>query len=222
VYPVAHLWTVRDEATIAAAMMTPPHNLVVARPARHDALRFAAQGIHAAGVTIPGVVGALPEVDVFAEAWERATGSRHRPRMRQGIYAASSVVIPEGVGGEMRFATVKDKPLILAWTTAFQQEAAPPDAPRGNLDELIERRLVSRSAGIALWEDEGKPVSLCGYGGRTRHGTRIGPVYTPPELRGRGYASALVARVTAQLLASGVLSASSTQTWPIQRRTGST
>ena len=48
-----------------------------------------------------------------------------------------------------------------------------------------------------------RPVSLCGYGGRTTHGVRIGPVYTPPELRRHGYASALTASVTRQQLDSG-------------------
>ena len=34
-------------------------------------------------------------------------------------------------------------------------------------------------------------------------GIRIGPVYTPPELRGQGYASALTAHVSARQLAAG-------------------
>jgi uncharacterized protein len=50
-----------------------------------------------------------------------------------------------------------------------------------------------------LWEDE-EAVSLAGWGGRTPNGIRIGPVYTPPELRRRGYASALTAELTAMLL----------------------
>jgi predicted GNAT family acetyltransferase len=53
-----------------------------------------------------------------------------------------------------------------------------------------------------LWDD-GEPVSLCGYGGRTPHGNRIGPVYTPPELRGRGYGSAVTAHATKEQLDAG-------------------
>jgi predicted GNAT family acetyltransferase len=54
-----------------------------------------------------------------------------------------------------------------------------------------------------LWEDP-QPVSLAGFGGWTPTGVRIGPVYTPPELRRRGYASALTAELSAQLLAGGL------------------
>ena len=54
----------------------------------------------------------------------------------------------------------------------------------------------------SIWDDGG-PVSLAGYGGTTPSGSRIGPVYTPPEHRGRGYGSAVTAAVTRDRLAAG-------------------
>jgi predicted GNAT family acetyltransferase len=45
------------------------------------------------------------------------------------------------------------------------------------------------------------PVSLAGFGGPTPNGIRIGPVYTPPEHRNRGYGTAVTAAVTQLLLA---------------------
>ena len=42
-----------------------------------------------------------------------------------------------------------------------------------------------------------------GAGGDTPNGIRIGPVYTPPPHRGRGYASNLTAVVTQTLLDEG-------------------
>lgn len=53
-----------------------------------------------------------------------------------------------------------------------------------------------------FWED-GEPVSLAGFGNPTPNGVRIGPVYTPPGRRRRGYATALVAALTRALLGSG-------------------
>ena len=46
-------------------------------------------------------------------------------------------------------------------------------------------------------------MSLTGVGGLTPHGIRVGPVYTPPELRGRGYASNLVAAASQAALDDG-------------------
>ena len=55
---------------------------------------------------------------------------------------------------------------------------------------------------LALWVD-GAPVSMAGFPARTRHGVRIGYVYTPPRHRRSGYATALVSQVSRQVLESG-------------------
>jgi predicted GNAT family acetyltransferase len=55
---------------------------------------------------------------------------------------------------------------------------------------------------LYLWDDGG-PVSMTMAAAVTPHGSRIGAVYTPPELRGRGYASALVAAVSQAQLDTG-------------------
>jgi uncharacterized protein len=203
VYREAHLWTVRDGgAVVAAAVLTPPFNAVVARPVSDEALRFAARVLHDRSTQLPGVTGAIPEVDVFADTWQELTGLGKRLRMSQGIYAAR-MVTPAGASGSPRPAVDSDRRLIVDWLRAFREEAIPEEAPHIDLDEMVERRLQSAHAGFGLWVDEGEAVSLCGYGGRTPHGIRIGPVYTPPELRGRGYGSAVTAQVTQEQLATG-------------------
>jgi hypothetical protein len=67
---------------------------------------------------------------------------------------------------------------------------------------MTDRWIAGRGRTLYLWED-GEPVSLCGVGGPTPNGIRIGPVYTPPASRGRGYASALVAAVSQAALDAG-------------------
>jgi len=57
---------------------------------------------------------------------------------------------------------------------------------------------------LYLWETPaGEAVSLAGRSGRTPSGVRIGPVFTPPEQRGRGYGEALVAAVSRRELDEG-------------------
>jgi predicted GNAT family acetyltransferase len=203
-YREAYLWTVRDgNAVVAAALMTPPFNVVVGRPVTDEALRFAARVLHDRSTELPGVTGAIPEVDVFADAWQELTGAGKRLRMSQGIYAAHMVKPPVGVSGQPRPAGDDDRELIVEWILAFQEEALADEGPRIDVEQAVERRLPSSTAGFVLWVDDAEPVSLCGYGGRTPHGVRIGPVYTPPELRGRGYGSAVTAHATQEQLAAG-------------------
>ena len=80
-YPDARLWTVEEATVVAAAVMTPPFNIVVARPRSDEALRFAAPALQAAGVRPPGAGGARPEIDVFAEAWKHEADVRIEARM---------------------------------------------------------------------------------------------------------------------------------------------
>lgn len=200
VYSEKHFWTVHDGDVLGAAMMTPPFNIIVARPLDEEALPFLARRLRGAGVAVPGVTGAVPEADVFAEAW----GGSPRLRMSQGIYAARTVRVPEGVSGKPRSAGLEDHGLIVEWLLAFQDEAIADDAPHMDHDAAVERRLRSDEAGFALWLAGSQPVSICGHGGRTPHGTRIGPVYTPPDLRGHGYGSAVTAHVTKEQLGRGL------------------
>ena len=204
VYREAHLWTIAaDGGVVGAALRTPPFNLLVARPLDDTALAFFASELHEQGVELPGVSGAVPEVDVFADAWTELGGARRRVRMRQGVYAARAAEVPTGVPGAPRPASPDDRRLLVDWLHAFQQEALGEHAPHIELEQMVDRRLAARTGGLVVWEDDAEPVSMCGFGGRTPHGIRIGPVYTPRELRRRGYAGALTAHVTKQQLESG-------------------
>jgi predicted GNAT family acetyltransferase len=203
-YPGFRLWTVEVGGEgVWAALMTPPFNLVVAQPADPGAVRFAAEALVEQGVELPGVTGAVPEAHLFAEHWQSLTGAGRRLRMSQGIYAARAAQPPEGVAGEMRFASADDRQLLVDWTLAFESEALPKDAPRHDVEEIVDRRLAGKRGGIALWDDDAQAVSLSGFGGDTPHGIRIGPVYTPPQFRRRGYASALVGQLSRHLLDGG-------------------
>ena len=196
-YPEARFWTVDDGDTVGARLRTPPFNFAVARPLRKGVLAFAAERLR--GVESPGVTGAVPEAEEFANAWS----GEPRLRMKQGIYAAREIRAPSDVPGATRLATLDDRDLLVEWLRAFEAEALPEEAPHFELEEVVERRVKREGAGFALWEVDGRAVSLCGFGGRTPHGIRIGPVYTPPDLRGRGYGSAVTAAASKRLLAGG-------------------
>jgi hypothetical protein len=72
-------------------------------------------------------------------------------------------------------------------------------------DEALRASAAARVAGggVHAWEVDGAPVSMASLQGATRHGVRVSFVYTPPELRGKGYATACVAILSERALASG-------------------
>ena len=202
VYEDIRLWLVRDRnRLVGAALQTPPYNLILARPVSREALAALARTV--AEEELPGVVGAEPEVAEFAELWSAHTGQTTRTHVRHGVYALEQVEPPSGVSGSVRVATVDDRELVLSWLIAFLEEAgsaAERTRRRDHAEATLDRRRSSASAGFLLWEDGGTAVSLAGWGGPTPNGIRVAPVYTPPELRGRGYATALTAELSQRLL----------------------
>jgi predicted GNAT family acetyltransferase len=132
------------------------------------------------------------------------TGTGFETRVSEGVYELTRIRDVPRPSGATRVATPEDRPLLLEWNRAFLLEALPePEKELGHVEEIVDRLFSSDEVGTWLWELEGMPVSLAGFSGRTTTGTRVGPVYTPPEHRRRGYASALVADLSSFLLAEG-------------------
>jgi uncharacterized protein len=199
IYPLRSLWVVRaGSQVVGAALRTPPFNLILARPGSPHALDALAAEI---AEELPGVNGCVPEAEEFAERWAGLTGARPRTNMRQGVYALEEVQPLEAVPGSARVATAEDRDLVLRWWIAFGEEVLHEGGPgRENAEAMVDHRLSAANRGILIWEDGGEPVSLAGWGGATPNGIRVGPVYTPPELRGRGYATGLTAELSQGLL----------------------
>jgi hypothetical protein len=107
--------------------------------------------------------------------------------------------------GAARPATPDDRDLLVAWNRDFLLEALPePEEDLPHVEERVDRSLRTQDdAGSWLWEAEGGPAALSSFWGPTRTGIRVGPVYTPPDRRRLGYATALVADLSAHLLAAG-------------------
>jgi uncharacterized protein len=201
VYPELQGWIVREGGlVVGGAIRTPPHNLVVLRPTDARALPALAGVIDD---ELPGVIAAVPEIDDFAAAWAERHGLAAVPRFDQRIYALRTLVPPAPVSGAMRLAESTDRELALSWVRAFASEVLHGGEDDARLERSVHARLGSTQAGLALWEIDGRPVSLAGFGGPTPSGIRIGPVYTPPVLRRRGYGTAVTAAASQMLLERG-------------------
>lgn len=194
--------TVEDAGLVVlAALQTPPNKLVLSYTARSDALDLLATALAAEGQSLPGVQGARTDAERFAQRWAAVQPVQIRSAMDLRIYQLTTVRPPATVPGRMRRATEADRPLLEAWFAAFHAEATA-GAVASDTATVVTRWLTSPSRYLALWED-GEPVALAGATGPTPNGIRIGAVYTPPERRRRGYASALVAALSQHQLDAG-------------------
>ena len=198
-----YLATVEAEGEIVAAtVMTPPRGPVLARVDAPEALPLLVDDLRRDYPALPSVLGPADVSGAFADLWRRATGRPYRKGLAQRIYQLDAVTPAVGVPGALRRATEADRALVVAWAVAFAKEALGDDDPR-TAERMVDLRLRGGAdSGLYVWDD-GQPVSLAGYSGPTPHGIRVGPVYTPPAQRGKGYASACVAALSRLLLDGG-------------------
>ena len=191
--------TVEDRNdVIACAIRTPPNKALISR-AGPEALGHLVADLMEADENLPAVLGPEPSVRQFAELWSARCGAPAREGMRQRLFATSHVTPLEWrPPGSMRVATAADEPFLVQWAQSFIRDVRLEHVahPKGMTSERI------REGSLYIWSDE-RPVSMAGWAGRTARGVRVNFVYTPPEFRGRGYASACVADLTQRLLEDG-------------------
>jgi uncharacterized protein len=204
-FEVVRFWVVRDgDEPVAAAVRTEPFNLVLGDPSSEVALGPLLEAIVEDDPEVPGVVGNVPFVEAAAQRLAGASGRTAERVLSEGVYGLTSVRDIARAPGEPRTAVRDDRALLLAWLRAFADESlAHPEETFRHMEHHLESRFGSEGTGFWLWEDGGQPVSLAGFSGPTRTGIRIGPVYTPPEHRRRGYATTLVADLSSWLLGHG-------------------
>jgi predicted GNAT family acetyltransferase len=199
--PSVMLTVARGATLVLAALQTSPNNLILSHTEHHEALDLLASTLAAEGHRLPGVQGARADAAHFARHWAALHGQQITPAMNLRIYQLTTVRPPAPALGQMRRATEADRQLLEAWFAAFHAEATP-GGIASDKAAVVTRWLTSPSRYLALWED-GEPVALAGATGPTPNGIRIGAVYTPPERRRRGYASALVAALSQYQLDTG-------------------
>lgn len=208
--PLPYFATVHDEgAVVGAALMTPPYNVVISclDPAIRDAAAASmAADLASFGTRPPGALGPVDEVRAFADAWCARHGLVARRTLAERIYRLERVRTPSGVPGGVRHATPDDRDMLVGWIGDFMVEAMGSD-PNERRDEgprdIVARSLDRGQGTIFLWEHDGAAVSLAIAHGETPHGIRIGPVYTPPAARSRGFGSAVTAAASQAAIDSG-------------------
>jgi predicted GNAT family acetyltransferase len=196
------LKTVEDgDGLVLAAMMTPPHKLVVYghQGDLDGGARILVKDLVSEAWRVPGMLGPSEIAKEFAEKWGEITGRGYGLEQRLRMHELREVIGPVPGRGRLRQATEADVELVARWWYGFYLEifgeADQAEADRGARSRIAE-------GDIYLWEDK-EPVSVAMKTRPTRKGISVGLVYTPPELRQRGYATACVGELSRMLLESG-------------------
>jgi predicted GNAT family acetyltransferase len=187
-------WWQADGPVCGAFLRTPPYPLyVTAAPAVSELVELLA------GRPLPGVNAVAGDAEAFAGAWRQRTGAGVQPGAKFRLYRLGDLTPPPSPPGAPRVAEAGDRDLLIAWMAALHTEIG--EVGARDMAELVDDKLSY--GGLTLWEVDGAPVSMAG-GSRQEAGmVRVMAVYTPKNVRGRGYAGAVTSEVSRAALDAG-------------------
>jgi len=176
------------------------------RAASDAALDALVAALQAAPGAIPTLFAEENLARRFAERWTQATGQAATRIERQQLLQLTAVTMPpDGPPGRLRPATVRESDLLADWLMDFQGITGRHDAGDRHAACVLVDGLLARKD-LYVWDTGDKsaprPVSMAARGRATARGVAVSLVYTPPEERGRGYATACVAHLSRLLLDS--------------------
>lgn len=187
------------EGIVLCAHRTYPGRLAVTNSRRPGGLGLLAEDALGACPDVCEVVGVEPTVSAIAEVLAARMGRTAERRMSQRLHALERVDAFATAPGRLRPAREADLDVLAEWAEAFCRDIGEP-AASGEARQMVDTRI--RSESLFVWERD-TPVSMAASAGKTPNGVRVNLVYTPPELRGQGYATACVAAVSQLLLQRG-------------------
>ena len=149
---------------------------------------------------VPGVVARADLAAAWAEEWAKKRRVQAQLAVSQRIYQLERVIEPKVVPGALRLA--EDVEQLTDWIEGFDQEALAHELSTREANRANAVRRV-RAGMTYFWEVNGRPVSMAALARPSRNGVSVNLVYTPPQWRGRGFASAVTAAVSREGLGRG-------------------
>jgi hypothetical protein len=211
--PGRNWWLVvrNASAMVGAAMRTasfapyPPFLL----PMPEEAAVTLARALHERGEEVLGLNGARPAVDLCAAELTRLCGGQVQVSVHTRLHELGELVWPAPVPGGLQAAAEDDVDLVMEWFGAFmgdadEQAGRPRGASAHEVPDRAEMLRRLRTGSLWFWVNQaGQRVHLTGVSPPSFGVARVGPVYTPPAQRGRGWASNAVAEISRRIQAGG-------------------
>jgi GNAT superfamily N-acetyltransferase len=197
--------TVHDRGVVVGALLRPAERAALVSAVPAACVSAVVDALLRLGVDPGGAMGPAEEAEAFATMWTARTCARTEVAMRMRLFALEGLRPPTGVPGSGRVVAPGDEAAIdvlAAWRDAFHAELGHTWSHTHRSRQDVVDALAT-STGELLWEAEGVPLAQASARAVTAGMSRIGPVYTPPEHRGQGYAAAVTAAAARWALGRG-------------------
>jgi RimJ/RimL family protein N-acetyltransferase len=191
-----------NSEVIGAAMQTPPYPLSCnAIPV--ESVDLVVAELARVRPELNGVRGGRDSAVTFTEAWRAVTGRTDSVTGEERLYRLRTLRPPAAVAGAHRPATADDRGVLVDWVERFFVETFGHQRNDAAGEEFLDAA-EKKGDHFVLWVVDGAPVSMAMLRAPAFGVSRIGPVFTPADSRGRGYGSAVTAAAADLALGNGV------------------
>lgn len=167
-----------------------------------EAIAPAAGALADSGVWLDEVKAPRAEAEAFTRIFSPRTGTSAHVCGSRWLYQLTTLTEPFPVPGEFRMATQQDVELLSGWWIEFLTESMP-SVPRESDPAGAVVRLLTEGSVFGIWCVSEEPVAMAMARLPEASMSRIGYVYTPPNVRGHGYGSAVTTAMSRWLRSVG-------------------
>jgi GNAT superfamily N-acetyltransferase len=192
-----YLATIETGNDIRGCVTRPPPDGVHLTDVPVAALPIVVEQLAALYDAIPEAWGPEGTVHPFAQLWATEQKCAQQVRARHQYYTLSRVIHPaRAIAGALRRGEPSDLEFLRQWAPAYARDVGAAVDVGAFFVNMLNRGC------LYVWDDHG-PCSVVTLSSFTKNGARITAVYTPPEHRNRGCASAGVAALSQMALDEG-------------------
>lgn len=183
---------------VAIAIRSVSQHLVLSVIPNLSAVQLIVDDLYCVDKTLLGVGGIDNAAQAFVTAWQLRSGQSYDLKVQLRFYQLDAVRPVSGVKGHLRLAEEGDRSHLIEWFEAFAQVVIVEGSETA--EQRVDAQLSEKA--LYIWQDQ-VPVSLVGVSRTVSGNGMVRSVYTPPEYRRNGYATASVAAVSQILLDQG-------------------
>ena len=193
----------RKGKIVLVAIMTPPHNLVLSYTQVMESIDHLIRFLISNNIELPGLLAFKKGAQRFVKLWTKKKKISHELVMNERVYKLERVNERHLGSHAFRPIDLSHENLVLKWLKLFIEEALPHE--NSEIDEELQkqtRQRIEENRYFMLFDNE-VPVSMVHRARKTPNGNLINQVFTPSNLRRRGYATEAVAKISKVLLDDG-------------------
>lgn len=189
-------------AIIMICLMVPHHHFLlyeINNAINPEAEKLLSREILGLGIVLRSVMAEKGLAERFTQYYCAAAGTLYAKGVEMKLLMLERIYETEKSRGRLRLAVEDDLFFLAFWAKDFSDGCF----GRSSIeDEYLKAKINIERQSLYLWVDD-IPVAMINSKPDTTGGVSVSGVYTPPFMRGRGYATSAVAELSGLLLGSG-------------------